>query len=189
MKSTVTTCVTLALILLVGSVVTAWGQRPGGTGGGQRRMSGQRQMGQPQSMRVLVTGEQQKHYQACVEAMNRVRNRIRQMSRLAVSSTVNLQQMQALEERLRSELLIMEQEEAQFTDSLSTEQKTELQKRLADIASETKDLNFFIDALGFELDQATIDRHKVREDVIKLDSGSKELQSQQRDLGSVLETD
>ena len=189
MKSVIATIVSLTL-LAAGMAVTALAQRPGGNTGGQRRAGGQRQMqqqGQQQRQRTRATQQQQEQYRVCTEAMNRVRSRIRQMTRLAAAQAMDMEQMQLLEEQLRSELQAMEQEQAQLTANLSEEQKSAAQDQLGKIAKGQEDLEAFSEALGFELEQATADEAQVGEQVKKLDAASKQLQKQQQELGSELE--
>lgn len=188
MKGKVAVGLALTLALMI---VLAQAQRPGGGTGGQRRAGGQRQMGQQagqqQRQRAGATQEQQKQYRVCTEALNRIRSRIRQMTRLAAAQPFNAQQMQALQEQLRVELQEVEQQQAQLTESLNEQQRTAVQDRLAEIAKHQQDLDSFTEALGFELDQAALQETKVREQVKKLDTAAKELQKQQRELGSELE--
>jgi chromosome segregation ATPase len=179
-------------LLAVSLAVPALAQRPGG---GQRRAGSQRQMGQQappqqgqqQRQRTRATQQQQQQYRVCTDAMNRVRSRIREMARLAAAQALDVEQMQLLEEQLRSELQAMAQEQAQLTADLSEEQKSAAQDQLGKIAKGQEDLESFSEALGFELEQANLDEAQVREQVKKLDAAAKQLQKQQQELGSELE--
>lgn len=175
------------------AVVSAFAQRPGGNMGGQRRMGGQRQMGpqsgQMQQQRVRATPQQQKQYTVCSEAMKRVRSRIRQMTRLAAVEGLDAQQMQAFREQLEAEWEAAQQEQAQLAESLSQEQKDAAQDQLQNMGKRAEELDSFTEALGFELDQATLDEDKVREQIKNLDAAAAELQQEQKKLGAELEMD
>lgn len=178
-------------LLLVLMALPALAQRPGGNLGGQRRVGGQRQRGeqtgQQQRQRVRADQQQQKQYQVCAEAMNRLRNRVRQMRRLAAAQSFETREMQALEEQLLTEIQAVEQEQAQLTESLSTEQRAAVHDQLGKIAASQEELDSFAEALRFELDQETPDATQVREELKELDDLAKQLQTQQRELGDKLE--
>jgi hypothetical protein len=142
------------------------------------------QMGQQdrQRMRIHATDHQQAQYRTCTQSMDRVRSRIREMARLTKGQAIDRQQVHNLRQQLRNELQTMQQEQERLTQAFDNEQKAAVQNRVQQITQQQNDLEVFSDALGFELDQAELDRDKLRDQIRKLDRTSKELQQQQRDM-------
>jgi hypothetical protein len=154
---------------------------------GSGAMQGQGMGGQAQQrMRLHANRQQRDQYRVCSQSMSRVRTRVRQMSQLAAGKTVYREQALQMRERLRNELQQMHQDQERLTSSLSEEQRTAQQTRLEQLSRTQKDLDAFSEALGFELDQASLDQDKIREQTKKMDRTTTELQKQQRALAADL---
>lgn len=142
------------------------------------------QMGQQdrQRMRIHATEQQQLQYRTCTQSMDRVRSQIREMTRSSRDKSINRQQMQELHQQLRTELQMMQQERERLITGFDNEQKAAIQSRLQQMKRAQTDLDYFSDALGFELNQSELDRDQVWEQVRHMDRTAKELQQQQRDM-------
>jgi hypothetical protein len=142
------------------------------------------QMGQQdrQRMRIHATSQQQTQYRTCTQSMDRVRSQIREMARASNGKTMNRQQMQQLHQQLRSELQSMQQTREQLMTGFDDEQKTAVQNRAQNMIHTQSDLDYFSDALGFELNQAELNTSKIREHVRKMEHTAQELQQEQRDM-------
>lgn len=121
--------------------------------------------------------------------MNRFRKRVRAMARIAAGSSLNLQSANELYTQLVEDLHAQQQEQQSLTQSLTDEQRTANQDRLKEMSQREQDLELFSEALGFELEQASIDNGKIQEQVRKLDEASKSLDKQQHHLAEDLGID
>lgn len=169
-----------------------------GQGHGSGGMQGQGRQGQGQQsggfgrqdrMRPRANRQQQDQYRLCSRALSRVRKRIRAMARITTVSSINLQQARELNERLVDDLHSMEQEQQSFTGSLTAEQKTAAGTRLQQIHERQQDLESFSEALGFELDQVSVEGSAVQEQVRKLEDTSRSLEEQHHNLAEDLGID
>ncbi len=174
-----------------------------GQGRGSGGMQGQGRQGQGQSpgfgsqdrvrLRAHATQQQQERYRTCSQTMSRVRKRIRAMARVASASSFNLPQAQQLHEQIASDLQAMAQEQKALAEILTDEQRAANQNRLQQVAEKQRDLEFFSDALGFELDQASAEDskvpQKVQEKVQSMGQLSRSLQKQQEELAENLGVD
>ncbi len=111
------------------------------------------------------------------------------MARIAAGSSLNLQSANELYTQLVEDLHAQQQEQQSLTQSLTDEQRTANQDRLKEMSQREQDLELFSEALGFELEQASIDNSKVQEQVRKLDETSKSLDKQQHHLAEDLGID
>jgi hypothetical protein len=197
--------VLFSAILLIFAVppIMAQGHRQGGGGQGQGRQGTGMQTGQRQQagtmsqmrqqtrdrMRVHATQQQQNQFRTCTQSSKRVRDRIREMKRTTRGSSINAQQTQRLQQQVQTELQTMQQERERLAASLNDEQKIAAQNRLQEMARNQAQLEGFSEALGFELEQASLNGDKIRDQVRDMDRVSKKLQQQQRDLGAELALD
>ncbi len=163
------------------------GQGSAGMQGGQNQPPGMGGQTDRQRMRSHVTQPQQSQYRTCTQSMDRVRSRIREMARLTKSQSIDAQQALQLNEQLRNSLEIMQKEQEELAAGLDDEQKATAQDRLLEMARNQEQLEAFSETLGFELEQASLDEEKVRDQVRKMDRTSKQLQQEQRELATDLE--
>lgn len=162
------------------------GSGMGGSGMGSRQMGGmdssQMQTRQQRRQQMHTTNQQDYKYNACRQAMTRVRARLHQMAKITRTQPLDVQQVDQLQDQLNSDIQDMEQQLDDLAASLNDEQKSADQKQLEKVMKETKDLEAWSEALGFELEQEKVDSAKVQEKVRKADTAAKELQKQERDL-------
>lgn len=170
------------------------GQRqPGGMGGAQRGQGqGQgagTQTRDQQRLRIHATQQQRDQNRTCTQSMERVRTRLRDMSRLSKGKNLDPAQVRQMNEQLRNELQTMGQERERLAASLDQEQRTAAQDRLQQMSRDQQQLETFSEALEFELNQETVNAAKVREQVKQMNSNATRLQQQQRNLGDDLDFD
>lgn len=170
------------------------GQRRGGTMG-QQGQAGPKDMGpqfgqqQRQRMQAHATQQQRDQYRQCTQSMERVRSQVREMRKAANGKAMDKQQVQQLQNRLRSEMQTMRQERERLSSSLNQDQTATVQNQLAEVERNQQRLEEFSESLGLELDQADMDRDRVRDQLRDMDKTSKGLQDQQRLLGENLAVD
>ena len=190
----------IALGLLAGP--TSWDQgRNSGKGGqGQGGMSGmQRRQDQPpdvgaqngnqQRLRMHSTQQQRDQNRTCSQSVDRVRTRLRDMSRLSQGKNMDSAQLRPMNQQLSNELQLIEQERERLAASLDEEQSAAAQNRLQQMSHNQQELQDFSEALDFELNQETVNNVKFREQVKKMNSVAEKLQNQQRDLSGELAID
>ncbi len=160
--------------------------------GGQAQQAGTVTQNRQQTrdrMRIQTTQQQRNQFQTCTQSSKQVRDRIREMKKATRGQSVNQQQMLQLRDRLRQDLQTMTQQRGQLQSAFNEEQKAVAQPRLQEMARDQNQLEEFSEALGFELEQATLDTDRVRDRIRDMDKSSKQLQDRERDLGSELALD
>ena len=186
-------------VLLAAPLTLAQGGRQGASSPGQARAGSMGQSGQQarglasqrgqqnrDQARMRTTPQQQDHYRDCTQSMERVRAQIREMQSLTKSHPINLQQARQTRERLQNEIQTMGQVREQLAGSLVNNQNDTVQTRLQQVRRHQQRLEEFSEALGFELDQTSMDQDRVRDRIRDLDQTSKQLQDQDRALGEAL---
>lgn len=163
------------------------GQGQGRQGQGPPPFSGNPQAGT--RAQSIGARQQQQRYRDCQQAVHRVRKRLRAMSKAASLDALQARQMQELHNQLVNDMRAMEQEQQAFTAGLTEEQKSVNRAALAKMTQNQQDLELFSEALGFELDQAALEKEKIRENIRKLDETSRTLEKQQQQLAEQLDVD
>jgi chromosome segregation ATPase len=185
----------LALAQMRGGGAGGGGGQGSGMGGGQRGAGmgrpadfpdmGSSQM-QQRRQQMHTTDQQDRQYRRCSQAMNRVRTRLRQISKLSSTQPLPVAQLIPLQDQLSADVQDMQQQLNELVASLNDEQKTADQEKIEDLMQSTKDLEAFADALGYELEQENVETAKVREELRTADGAAKQVQKQERELAESL---
>ncbi len=168
------------------------GQRGSGLGGPQAGMRGGQRANQGaglqtrQRLRIHATDQQRAQYRTCAQSLDRVRSRIRDMNRIMKGSAFNKQQALQAREQLRQELRTLRQEHERWVAGLDDEQKAAVPEPLQQMSRTRQQLEDWSEALGFELEQESVDSTAVLDQLRKLDNATRQLQQQQRDVASDL---
>ena len=170
------------------------GQRRGGAMGqpGQNRPNDTGpQLGQQQRQRMQtqVTQQQRDQYRQCTQSMEQVRGQVQLMRKAASGNAVDRQQVRQLRDRLHTTMQTMLQERDRLSASLNQEQKTAVQNQLTETDRNQQQLEEVSELLGYELDQADMDRDRVRDQLRDMDKAAKRLHDQQQLLGQNLAVD
>jgi chromosome segregation ATPase len=139
-----------------------------------------------QRLRIHATDQQRAQYRTCTQSLDRLRTRIRDMNRIMNSAAFNKQQALQAREQLRNELRTMQQEHDRWVAGLDDEQKAAVSEQLQQMSRTRQPLEDWSEALGFELEQESVDSAAVRDQLRKLDKATRQLQQQQRDVASDL---
>jgi hypothetical protein len=139
-----------------------------------------------QRLRIHATDQQRAQYRTCAQSLDRVRSRIRDMNRIMKGSAFNKQQALQAREQLRQELRTLRQEHERWVAGLDDEQKAAVPEPLQQMSRTRQQLEDWSEALGFELEQESVDSTAVLDQLRKLDNATRQLQQQQRDVASDL---
>ncbi len=189
-------------ILLVSAIcllfaASSFGQRHSGGGGMQRNQSpgmGQRGQGQGQGqqmqardqIRVHATGQQQMQSRTCTQSMQRVRTRLRTMSRISTSQPLSKEQANEWREQLRNEIQVMNREQQNLVNGLNPEQKNAVQKQTQQMQMTQQDFEKLSDALDMELALESPDPAKVRDQSRQMEKSLTKLRNQQQQISTEL---
>lgn len=154
-----------------------------GMGGRQTDLSDMSSSQMQQRRRQMHTTDLQEHkYRACSQSMNRVRNRLHQMSKHSGTQSLDLAQLEQLQDQLSNDIQDVEQQLDDLITSLNDDQKSADHNQIQDLMRSTKNLQAISDQLGYELDRENADSQKVREQIRKTDGAAKQVQKQEREL-------
>ena len=190
--------------IFLGAVPIAAAQMHGGSGGtgqgqsgvggmqGQHSQTGMADTGQngprltPAQHRQLMhtTQTQDKKYATCAQAMNKVRDNIRHMG--GGTTTAQPADAQQRDNQLDSDVQDLQQDQNDFLDSLSDNQKTALENQIKDVQNKMKQLDALSKELKAELEDKNADPAKIRAQAKRLDKLSKAIQNEQRLIATAL---
>lgn len=164
-----------------------------GMGGGMGR-SGPVLTGEQRRAVMHTTQTQNKQYDACAQAMDKVRDRIRHMVGTKPGQSPDSQpsgqsadtQPSDGSDQLSSDLQDLEQDQNDFLESLNKDQKTALESQIKDVQKKLKQLDDASRELKADLEAKNADPAMVRKELKKLDHLSKAIQNEQRQIASAL---
>lgn len=171
------------------------GQSSAGGMQGQHSQAGTRGMGQSGPMltndqrrqMMHTTKTQDTKYSSCAQAMNKVRDRIKHMTGNSnAGQNLDAQPPDSGGDQLDSDIQDVEQDQNDFLDSLSDDQKTALESQIKDVQKKMKQLDAMSKELKAELEGKTVDSAKIREQAKKLDKLSKAIQNEQHLIAGAL---
>jgi uncharacterized phage infection (PIP) family protein YhgE len=186
------------LILILGFSLPLWAQRGGGRGGGrggpQQDAVGQQRgpmadRGGPSAQerqRIRATDRQRVEYRSLAQAMNRVRTRAREMAHLAKRAGDGYEQFRAQYVELQNELALMREQQKDFTEGLSEEQRATTKEREKEMAKDLDELNVWMEAMDDELKQSEPDTKKLEKQSRQVEKAAKNWQEDSRRMASDL---
>ncbi len=137
--------------------------------------------------RVRATAPQRDQYTKCVQATERVRKRLREMTRAANKHAFTAAVAAEWREQFQNEFRQMQQEHERLMTDLTEEQKTAVQTPVKKAEQAKADLESFSDALAFELDAAEPDQGKIEDQGKKIAEAVQRLRTQYRAIGDCLQ--
>ena len=160
---------------------TAGSQRVPGSGGGS-----QTQMRDQERLRIRATDQQQKQLQNCSQSAERLRSRVRQMSRISAGQKIGSERAKQWREQLGTELANMNQEHERLMNGLSSEQRSAVQIQTKEMQTSRTRLNDIAEAVEIELALDAPDPAKVRETAKQMESEVDRIRAQQKKLHAQL---
>jgi hypothetical protein len=169
-------------------------QQSHGQPGGQQGMPGQSQPGQdqqmhtPQQLRIHASTQQQQQFRTCTKATEKFRNRIRKMARISTGKPIEPAEAKEWREQVRAELQAMTEEQTQFEQGLSEEQKTAVQENTKEVQMSREQLEQLSEDLDMELALENPDAAKVKATAREMEMAVNRIRSQQQKIANELGT-
>lgn len=196
MKRWVLVCFTAACLMGSGLAQHRGGGQQQGHGqpGGQQGMPGQSQPGQdqqmhtPQQLRIHASTQQQQQFRTCTKATEKFRNRIRKMARISSGKQIEPAEAKEWREQVRAELQAMTEEQTQFEEGLSEEQRTAVQENTKEVQMSREQLEQLSEDLDMELALENPDAAKVKATAREMEMAVNRIRSQQQKIANELGT-
>ncbi len=153
-------------------------------------MTGPKRPDQPggaAQQRIRASAQQRDQYNKCVQLAERVRNRVREMTRAAKKHALTAELAAQWHEQLQNEIQQMQEEHERLLAGLTEEQKTAAEKPVKKAEQAKAELESFSDALAFELDAAELDQEKIEDQGKKIEAAVQRLRAQYRTIGDYLQ--